>query len=209
MGYRLRGYAASSLPALIVSGPSTMNGSLSMGSGTQVLVDPGAVGTPGLAFTTATTSGLYILASNTPAIAAAGVYQAYLQNGSGLVASSFTSSGTATFSSKVVNTPPTAQSITGVGVAITPTARIHEFTSDGDYTLTVAPTIANGTDGQVCILVNVGSNTVTIQDQGTLANSNLRLTGASVAIGPRDSVIIYYSGDVADWVQIGSLVGVV
>ena len=96
-----------------------------------------------------------------------------------------------------------------VGTAIAPTARIHEFTSNGNYTLTVAPTIANGQDGEVVTLVNVGSNTITIQDQGTLANSNLRLTAATVAIGPRDSVTLYYSGDVGDWVQIGGLVSVI
>jgi hypothetical protein len=110
---------------------------------------------------------------------------------------------------KQVYTPPAAQSITGVGVAFLPTARIHEFTSTGNYTLTVAPTIANGQDGEVVTLVNVGSNTVTIQDQGTLASSNLRLTATTVAIGPRDSVTLYYSTDVGDWVQIVVLTSVI
>lgn len=118
--------------------------------------------------------------------------------------------GTATYSGAVVNTPATAQSILAVGTAITTTgSEIREFTCDANYTLTAAPTIANGTNGQRVTLVNVGSFTVTIQDQGTLASSNLRLTGATVAIGPRDSIDLYYSTVVGDWVQIGALVAVV
>lgn len=111
--------------------------------------------------------------------------------------------------STFVPTPTAAQSITSAGVAFAPTKMIHEFTATGVYTLTVAPTIATGTDGQLLCLVNVGANAVTVQDQGTLAASNLRLTGATLAIGPRDSVWLYYSGDVGDWVQIGPLVAVV
>jgi hypothetical protein len=108
-----------------------------------------------------------------------------------------------------VNTPATAQSITAVGNAITVASTTKQFTSTGTYTLTSAPTIANGEDGQEVTLINVGANTVTIQDQGTLANSNLRLAAATVAIAPRQSVKLMYSSTVGDWVQIGNLVTVI
>ena len=57
----------------------------------------------------------------------------------------------------------------------------------GDLTLTSAPTIANGSDGEMVTLINTGtSGVLTIQDQGTLSSSNLRLTTTTLAIGPGD-----------------------
>lgn len=96
-----------------------------------------------------------------------------------------------------------AQSITGVGVAVTPYSSVHLFTSDGNYTLTVTPTIADGFNDEEVLLINVGANTVTLQDQGSLASSNLRLTGASRALGPRDSIRLIYNSTVGDWIEIG------
>ncbi len=69
-------------------------------------------------------------------------------------------------------------------------------------TLTSAPTIADGVDGKELTVLNVGAEAVTLQDQGTLAGSNLRLTAATVVLGPRDSVKLLYSAAVGDWVQV-------
>ncbi|HEY6014590.1 MAG TPA: hypothetical protein VIU37_11295, partial [Candidatus Limnocylindrales bacterium] len=63
-------------------------------------------------------------------------------------------------------------------------------------------------DGQMLLIVNVGANNITLQDQGTLAGSNLRLTAAGVTLGPRDSVKLMYSSTVGDWIQVGNLVSV-
>jgi hypothetical protein len=104
--------------------------------------------------------------------------------------------------STTVYTPPAAQSITAAATAIAPTSTVFEITSDGNYTLTATPTIANGQDGQVVTIINVGANTVTLQDQGTLANSNLRLGAATRALAPRDNIELLYDSAVGDWVEL-------
>ena len=53
------------------------------------------------------------------------------------------------------------------------------------------------------IIVNVDTvDTITLQDQGTLAGSNLRLGAATRALGPRDSIMLMYDSVVADWVEL-------
>jgi hypothetical protein len=106
------------------------------------------------------------------------------------------------------------QTITAVGDAITLPSTAVSCTvlldADASYTLTSAPTLANGYNGQKVHITNVDdTDTITIQDQGTLASSNLRLDAATVAIGPRDSLTLMYSTDVGDWVQITPVVTVV
>lgn len=82
-------------------------------------------------------------------------------------------------------------------------------TSGGALTLTSAPTIPNGKDGQRCLLLNVGVNTITFSDQGTLPSSNLRLTTATVTIGPRQNFTLMYSANIGNWVQIVGLQAVI
>lgn len=105
--------------------------------------------------------------------------------------------------STTVNTPDTVQSITSASQAITVASTTKQLTSNSNYTLTAAPTIANGQDGQVITIINVGANTITLQDQGTLASSNLRLSATTVALSPRSSIQLMYSSTISDWVQIG------
>lgn len=95
------------------------------------------------------------------------------------------------------------------GTAIVAADAVTPIQAASPITSTAAPTIADGQDGQRVTLVNVGANAITLQDQGTLASSNLRLTAATVAIGPRDSIELVYSAAVGDWVQTGNLVAVV
>lgn len=106
--------------------------------------------------------------------------------------------------STYVSTPSTAQNITAVGNTILANAQTVQLTANASYTLTSAPTIANGQDGQVVTILNVDTtDTITIQDQGTLASSNLRLSATTIALGPRDSIQLMYSSTIGDWVQIG------
>jgi hypothetical protein len=103
-----------------------------------------------------------------------------------------------------VLTPSTAQDITATSEVILADASIVLLTADGDYTLASTPTIADGQNGQVLRIINVDSaNIITLQDQGTLGSSNLRLAAATVALGPRDSIELTYSSAVGDWVQTG------
>jgi hypothetical protein len=100
------------------------------------------------------------------------------------------------------------QAITAVGNTITLPSLIKHcairLTSDGNYTLTSAPTLANGGfEGQCITIINEDTaETITIQDQGGLANSNLRLSAATIALAPRDNIQLIWNGTIADWVQV-------
>lgn len=112
--------------------------------------------------------------------------------------------------STTVNVPATAQNITAAGTALTITSTTKQITANASYTLTATPTIADGQDGQVVTIINVDTaDTITLQDQGTLAGSNLRLTNTTVALAPRQSIKLMYSSTVGDWVQVGNLVTVI
>ncbi len=103
-----------------------------------------------------------------------------------------------------VFTPSTAQNITAVGTAILADATIVQLTANASYTLTSTPTIADGQNGQEVTIINVDTaDTITLQDQGTLAGSNLRLSANTIAIPPRGSITLVYNSTIGDWVQIG------
>ena len=102
----------------------------------------------------------------------------------------------------------TTQSITAATQAITVTdgAVVTNITSDAAYTLTSAPTIASGRDGQYIILFNSGSNNIILRDQGTLTSSNLRLAATSRTLlpnNPSDPTILalLYSTTANAWVE--------
>lgn len=71
----------------------------------------------------------------------------------------------------------------------------------GVLTLTSAPTLPDGYDGQRITLVNVAASTLTLQDEGTLAASNLRLSANTVAIATGGSIELVYSLVLAYWAQ--------
>lgn len=79
----------------------------------------------------------------------------------------------------------------------------------GVLTLTSAPTLPDGYDGQRITLLNVAASSLTIQDQGTLAASNLRLFTTTVVIPVRCSIELVYSAVIADWVQTGAVTAVI
>lgn len=121
--------------------------------------------------------------------------------------------GTLTTANARISTPPTAQAIAAATDTITVGDADYNApisnTTGGSITLTSAPTIANGTDGEEILLYNVGTQDVVLQDQGTLANSNLRLTAATITLTPRDSVRLMFSSTVGDWLQVGAVIAVV
>lgn len=101
-------------------------------------------------------------------------------------------------------TPSAAQVIDAVGDAILANATIVELNPDANHTLTSTPHIADGTEGQIVIITTdpAEGNTVTIQDQGTLASSNVLLLNsiASRAIGAGSSITLRFDG--TDWKEI-------
>ena len=88
-------------------------------------------------------------------------------------------------------------------------ASVIMITATATRTLTNAPTIANGQNGQILTVINTGANAITIQDQGTLASSNLRLVSTTIALGTRDNIQLMYSSTVGDWVQIAPVTNVI
>lgn len=103
-----------------------------------------------------------------------------------------------------VDTPKANAQITAVGAAIVHTAKFVTLTANAPYTLTSAPTISDGLDGEVVTIMNVDANAaniITLQDQGTLAGSNLRLGAATRALAPRDSIRLRYSTVIGDWAE--------
>jgi len=104
----------------------------------------------------------------------------------------------------LISTPSTAQVINAAGDAILANALLVELNPDADYTLTSAPTIANGTEGQwLLITVAAGeANTVTVQDQGTLASTNILLKDsiAFKTIADGDTLALRFNG--TDWVEM-------
>lgn len=76
-------------------------------------------------------------------------------------------------------------------------------------TLGTVPIIANGLNGQLIKIINIGANVISLRDQGTLVSSNLRLTTATLALGARDSIDLIYLDAIGDWLQVGVLVNVI
>jgi len=100
----------------------------------------------------------------------------------------------------------TTQILTAAGDTINAAGHSLIFltSTGGSLTMTSAPTVSDGVIGQVLILVNIDStDTITLQDQGTLANSNLRLSTTTFAMGPRDSITFVWAAlSYFDWVEI-------
>jgi len=110
---------------------------------------------------------------------------------------------------ELVYTPSTAQVIDAAGDAILANATIVELNPDGDYTLTSTPTIADGTEGQILYITMdpAEANTVTIQDQGTLASSNIQLLNnvPSRTISAGSTLALRFNG--TDWQEFGGVGG--
>lgn len=98
--------------------------------------------------------------------------------------------------------PSSGFQLLAAGNTITSTGAVRTIGSAGVVTITSTPTIANGSNGQFLLLINTGSFNITLQDEGTLAGSNLELRAGTVAIAPYTSISLYYSSDAAAWVQV-------
>lgn len=100
--------------------------------------------------------------------------------------------------------PPGTTTITAVTDAIR-IDRTHvrlNNTSGSSKTLTSAPTLADGQSGQWIVITNTSAQNVVLQDQGTLASSNLRLGATTRTLGQNDSIILKYDGTTGDWLEL-------
>lgn len=125
----------------------------------------------------------------------------YLNLGSS-AAPANTSPGDLTMLGRLTQSPAIQAEITAAATAIDATAgSVINLTSDANYSLTATPTIASGEDGQELLVINVGANTITLQDEGTLPGSNLRLTAATIGLAPGDSLLLRMSSAYGFWVE--------
>lgn len=111
--------------------------------------------------------------------------------------------GAVTVTNIFVATPSTLQTLSA-GTAISANAtKVRVVGSGGAVTLTAAPTIADGTDGQVLIIQGTDdTNTVAIQDQDSLASSNVQLGAASRTLGKGDVLTLTFDGTDSLWYEV-------
>ena len=105
-----------------------------------------------------------------------------------------TASGLITVGTFLQLSPGAPQTIITGTAGITPTTSLHQLTSAGTVANTMS--VTGFTAGQVVVLVNVGSNTITITDTGTTKLS------ANIALGQYDTLMVYFDG--TNWVQIST-----
>jgi hypothetical protein len=72
----------------------------------------------------------------------------------------------------------------------------------GLLTMTSTPIMTDGRDGDQALLVNISAQSIALRDQGTLANSGLRLQAATRTLATRQSLKLIYSTVVGDWLEL-------
>jgi hypothetical protein len=79
-----------------------------------------------------------------------------------------------------------------------------DYPTGGAVTDSNTPTIGDGSDGQICYLMNVDSaDTITLKDEAVTAGTNLRLPGkVNFAMAPRDTLTLMYSSALGDWITL-------
>lgn len=104
-----------------------------------------------------------------------------------------------------VSYSPSSDTSLSAGTAITVTKGIMRVVGNGGaVTLTSTPTIVDGSDGQIVIIQGTDdTNTVTLQDDSTLANSGLQLSGGNdMTLGEGDVIQLMYDSDDDKWYEI-------
>jgi len=209
--------------AVNVNGPldcdSTVqvDGVMTLGGASGMVIPDGTAASPTIRFASDTDTGFYYSAG--PAFSKDNSLKLAAQASGTAVTNQLSAqstlvvTGAMTTQNSRIHAPPTAQTISAAGNTITVgdadyLAPISNTTA-GSITLTSAPTIADGTDGEEILLYNTGTQNVVIQDQGTLASSNLRLATATVTLAPRQSVRLVFLTAIGDWLQCGPLTAVI
>jgi len=95
----------------------------------------------------------------------------------------------------------TTQTVSTTTTVLVGNATHIVLTATSSVVLSSAPTIADGLAGQVVIIRGASTTaTVTLQDQDTLASSNLQLGSTSRQLGNSDTLALMFDG--ADWVEL-------
>jgi hypothetical protein len=108
------------------------------------------------------------------------------------------------FGGKLSHVPGVLQTLTAAS-AIDSSATLAQIAAGAVVTLTSAPTIQAGDDGQHLYLVNVSDVSITLQDKTQLPGSNV--CGArqtNISIGGKSAAHLTYSGAAGCWMQVGA-----
>ncbi|PIP06075.1 MAG: hypothetical protein COX51_09655, partial [Syntrophobacteraceae bacterium CG23_combo_of_CG06-09_8_20_14_all_50_8] len=98
-------------------------------------------------------------------------------------------------------TATTTQTVSTTTAIVVGNATHIVVTATSSVILDSAPTIANGTTGQVVIIRGASTTaTVSLQDQDTLASSNLQLGVISRQLGNGDTLALMFDG--TDWLEL-------
>ena len=96
-------------------------------------------------------------------------------------------------------TPDTTQAVSTSTATIVSANGVLRISADADYVMTSTPTITAGTDGEVLILFNTGSFTIELQDDGTLAGSDVFIGGTSGVLAPDEIMTLVYNTGIGGW----------
>lgn len=159
-----------------------------LGLGTMAVQDASAV-----AITGGTLNGT--LGATTPATAVVTTFSA-----TGAV----TFSGAVTFTAKIFTTPSALQTVAAANLITSTAPKIRIKGNGGPVVMTSLPTIDLGTaDGQLLIVLGTDdTNTVTLQDNGSLAGSKLRLGATSRVLGNGDMLLLSWDSAAALWFEM-------
>lgn len=214
-GFAVKGSAPNS-PTLTVDGALTVGGRTTSAGFTSSI--DGSVGTPAINRSDDLDTGIYWDVDGYIRFATNGAFTfgltggtvqsigAHTMNAALTANSSASFNGLVTYSDRFARTPrlvdiDNAADTVAVAGATGPVVRIT--LSLGAIVSTAAPFMADGVDGQEIELIrSTDAGTLTINDETTVAGSNLRLSSATFVMGPRDSILLRFVSAIGDWVEV-------
>ncbi len=114
-----------------------------------------------------------------------------------------TLTGAVTHSATTIYTSASIQTLVAGSPVVASATKVIVAGSGGPITTTATPSIADGTDGQMLYVVGTNdTNTLELQDEGTLASSNLALGSTSRVLGLGDVLVLMYDTTAASWIEV-------
>jgi hypothetical protein len=114
-----------------------------------------------------------------------------------------TLTGAVTHTTTTVYTSASIQTLAAGSPVVASATKVIVAGSGGPITTTAAPSIADGADGQMLYVVGTNdTNTLELQDEGTLASSNLALGSTSRVLGLGDVLVLMYDNTAASWIEV-------
>lgn len=94
--------------------------------------------------------------------------------------------------------------VAGTAISVTDGSPVTPITITGDTTMTAAPTIAAGRNGQLVILINddaTSTDDLIVSDAGVLSGSLLRLGASTRTLTPGATLTLIYDSVIGAWVE--------